>query len=166
MSSLAGAKEVVISDYPAREVLSNLSSNVRVNIPSDFSPRPRVQGHSWGELNDEFSVSGKGNFTRVLSADCLWMPWQHQNLARSMLHFLSDEPNARVYVLAGFHTGRAKLAPFFEVAEEEGLEVDGIQEIDVAGNMRPWTKEREGGREDVTERKRWLVVAKLKRRRP
>jgi len=94
------------------------------------------------------------------------MPWQHQNLARSMLHFLStDDPDARVYAVGGFHTGRAKLAPFFDVAEQEGLEVEFIQEEDVTGNVRPWAKERDGGREDVTGRKRWLVTARLKRKR-
>ena len=100
-----------------------------------------------------------------LMQDCFWMPWQHQNLARSMLLFLSeDDPSARVYAIGGFHTGRAKLAPFFDVAEQEGLEVEFIQEEDVEGNVRPWMKERDGGREDVTGRKRWLVTARLRRR--
>jgi len=81
-----------------------------------------------------------------------------------MLHFLSEESDARVYAIGGFHTGRAKLAPFFDVAEQEGLEVEFIQEEDVEGNVRPWMKERDGGSEDVTRRKRWLVTARLKRR--
>ena len=51
-----------------------------------------------------------------------------------MLHFLSaGDPDARVYAVGGFHTGRAKLAPFFDVAEQEGLEVEFIQEEDVTG---------------------------------
>lgn len=93
------------------------------------------------------------------------MPWQHENLAQSMLHFLSASNNsARVYVIAGFHTGRAKLAPFFDVAEQQGLEVEFIQEEDVEGNVRPWAKERDGGREDISGRKRWLVTARLRRK--
>lgn len=92
------------------------------------------------------------------------MPWEHQNLARSLLHFLSFDAHARIYAVAGFHTGRAKLAPFFDVAKEEGLELEHIQEVDIDGNIRSWAKMRDGGKENVTERKRWLVVAILKRR--
>ena len=81
-----------------------------------------------------------------------------------MLNFLSREDGARVWVIAGFHTGRAKLAPFFDVAAEEGLEVEDIWERNVEGMERKWAKERDGGVEDVTGRKKWLVVAILRRR--
>lgn len=80
-----------------------------------------------------------------------------------MLHFLSLRENARVYAVAGFHTGRAKLAPFFDVAQDEGLEIESVAEVDVAGVERSWLTERDGGKENVSERKRWLVVAVLKR---
>ena len=82
-----------------------------------------------------------------------------------MLHFLMD-PGGRVLAIAGFHTGRTKLASFFQIAEEEGLEVEEIYEEDAEGVRREWAKERDGGRENVTERKRWLVIAVLKRREP
>ena len=166
MSALAGAEEVVVSDYPAPEVLANLEVNVEKNIPRDIRPRVRIKGHEWGVLTDEFSQSHVHSFTRILAADCLWMPWQHQNLAQSMLHFLSHDEDARVWVIAGFHTGRAKLAPFFDVAEEGGLEVEEIWERDADGHERQWMKERDGGKEDMSGRKKWLVIAVLKRRRP
>lgn len=82
-----------------------------------------------------------------------------------MLNFLSLENKARVWVIAGFHTGRAKLSEFFDVAAEEGLGVEDIWEKDVNGEEREWAKERDGGGEDVTGRKKWLVVATLRRRR-
>ncbi|TKA68932.1 hypothetical protein B0A55_08473 [Friedmanniomyces simplex] len=59
---------------------------------------------------------------------------------------------------------RAKLANFFEVAVEEGMETEEIYEEDVGGVRRTWQTERDGGREDVMERKRWLVISRLKRR--
>ncbi|CAD0051087.1 unnamed protein product [Aureobasidium pullulans] len=98
-----------------------------------------------------------------MAADCFWMPWQHENLASSMLHFLSDDPEARVLAMGGFHTGRAKLAAFFDVASEKGLEVQEIYEEDDQGNRREWVKEKDGGRENVTERKKWLTIAILRR---
>jgi hypothetical protein len=92
------------------------------------------------------------------------MPYEHENLAKSMLHFLSETPDARVYVTAGFHTGRAKMAEFFEeIVPEVGLVVDMIFEMNAEGVQRAWAKERDGGREDIGERKKWLVVARLRR---
>lgn len=93
------------------------------------------------------------------------MPWEHENLAKSMLHFLSNACSARVLCIAGFHTGRVKVAPFFEeVVPAQGLEVEDIFEMNANGQRRPWASERDGGREDIGERKKWLVVARLKRR--
>jgi hypothetical protein len=92
------------------------------------------------------------------------MPWEHESLAKSMLHFLSHEPSARIYCIAGFHTGRAKVALFFEEAvPEQGLEIEEIYEMDVDGQRRPWAKERDGGTENMGERKKWLVLARLRR---
>jgi hypothetical protein len=88
------------------------------------------------------------------------MPWEHESLAHSMLHFLSDESSARIYCIAGFHTGRAKVALFFEeVVPEQGLEIEEIYEMDVTGQRRPWDKDRD----DMGERKRWLVLARIRR---
>ncbi|KAI9796792.1 MAG: hypothetical protein M1835_003148 [Candelina submexicana] len=163
ISVFAGAERVVITDYPAPEILSNISTNISKNIPSVLKPHVSVQGHEWGTLAGTFSTTHKGVFTRILAADCLWMPWQHRKLVLSMLHFLSMDENARVYVVAGFHTGRAKVAAFFDVVLDEGLEVELVQERDAEGGEREWMREMEG--EGITERKRWLVVAALRRKR-
>ncbi|KAF2817613.1 uncharacterized protein BDZ99DRAFT_374934 [Mytilinidion resinicola] len=165
ISALAGAEEIVISDYPAPELLANITKNVESNVPSDLRSRLSIKGHEWGDLESPFSKENAGRFTRVLAADCLWMPREHHSLARSMLHFLSPSPDARVFVIAGFHTGRAKLAPFFEeVVGEEGLEIEEIYEMDANGVRREWRAERDGGLENMGERKKWLAVARLRRR--
>lgn len=93
------------------------------------------------------------------------MPGEHESLAQSMLHFLSHDPSARVFCIAGFHTGRAKVAPFFEqVVPAQGLEVEEIFEMDADGERRPWLAERDGGLENFSDRKKWLIVSRLKRR--
>ena len=92
------------------------------------------------------------------------MPEEHGNLLESMLHFLSSSTEAEIWVTAGFHTGRAKLVAFFDTAESMNLEVSHIYERDVNGRERAWKRERDGGLEDITERKRWLVIAVLKRK--
>ncbi|KAI4764678.1 hypothetical protein E4T52_00372 [Aureobasidium sp. EXF-3400] len=163
VSTLAGASDVYLSDYPAKVVLDNIKRNVKQNVPEELASKARVEGHAWGVFDDEFAKVHGRKFSRVLAADCFWMPWQHENLALSMLHFLSDDPDSQVLAMAGFHTGRAKLAAFFDVAVEKGLEVQDIYEEDAEGTRREWVKEKDGGRENVTERKKWLTIAILRR---
>lgn len=81
-----------------------------------------------------------------------------------MMHFLTMDPGGRIMVTSGFHTGRANLANFFDTAVEMGLVIEDIYEEDVSGVRQEWNKERDGRKEDVTGRKRWLVVARLKRK--
>ncbi|KAL6862323.1 nicotinamide N-methyltransferase [Trichoderma novae-zelandiae] len=110
-----------------------------------------------------FPASHKHLADRLFVADCLWMPWQHANLRRSINHFLRRDSSARAWVVAGFHTGRAKMAGFFDAGalrEEGGVEVERMWERDCDGVEREWDDGRE---DDITERKRWLVVAVLKR---
>jgi nicotinamide N-methyltransferase len=117
----------------------------------------------WGELSTSFAISKKESYTRIVAADTLWLPHQHLNLAHSMLHFLSRDPAARVFVVAGFHTGRAKMACFFEeTVPQGGLETEEIWEMDANGSRRPWKPY--APEELIGERKKWLVVARLKRR--
>ncbi|KAL2670804.1 hypothetical protein Neosp_014606 [[Neocosmospora] mangrovei] len=170
MGGLLGAKRVVVTDYPAEPVLKTLGTNVARNIQPSFSPSPEavtptssivVEGHSWGELTDSLSSSNQHAFDRVIVADCLWMPWQHSNLHKSIAFFLRRTADARCWVVAGFHTGREKMRGFYaaDALKEVGLEVERIWERDCNGEERPWDTERE---DDVTVRKRWLVVASLK----
>ncbi|KAH0493644.1 hypothetical protein TgHK011_000301 [Trichoderma gracile] len=115
------------------------------------------------ETETAFPASHKHASDRLFVADCLWMPWQHANLRRSIDHFLKRDASARAWVVAGFHTGRPKMAGFFDaeaLREEGGVEVERMWERDCDGVEREWDSERE---DDITERKRWLVVAVLKR---
>jgi hypothetical protein len=162
---LTRRSQVAITDYPAPPILETLKTNVTKNVPKSLQPRVTVYPHQWGVFDTPFSESHSQKYTRVVAADCLWMPYEHRNLALSMLHFLSPEPEARVLVIAGFHTGRAKMAPFIEeVVPEVGLEIEDVFEMDAEGKRREWAKERDGGREDISGRKKWLVVARLKRK--
>lgn len=157
---------MVITDYPSKSILDNITLNVEHNAKLFGQVRPTVQGHEWGVYNDGFSTSKQNYFDRVLAADCYWMPQVHEELAQSMLHFLSLDDSARVLAIGGFHTGRANLASFFTTASAMGLETEEIYEEDAEGVRREWSPERDGGREHTTERNKWLVIAVLRRRRP
>ena len=164
VSVLAGAEEVVLSDYPSPAILANTRANVERNVPEEQRQKLTVQGHEWGVLTDDFSKAYANHFSRILCADCLWMDGEHYSLAQSMEHFLSHKEDARVWVIAGFHTGRAKLVSFFDIAAQAGLETERIWERDADGNEREWERERNGGQEDATGRNKWLVVGILKRK--
>jgi EEF1A N-terminal glycine/lysine methyltransferase len=166
VAGLKGATEVVISDYPAPEVLGNIRDNVERNVLSRKGKTGfcavKVEGHKWGTLDDTFSREEKESFGRILVADCLWMPWQHLNLLKSVRWFMKE--CGRAWVVAGFHTGRAKMRGFYEESAliEAGLEIEKIWERNAEGVEREWVYDR--GVEDVTERKRWLVIGILRRR--
>ena len=156
---LAEAGEVVVSDYPDTALLDNIQRNIDTNVKTSQKAIVSVEGHVWGMLDDAFGAAKAGHFSRILVADCLWMPEQHRNLASSIAHFLSPKPDARAYVVAGFHSGRERMAPFFDVVGDEELIVTAIYEVDVNGQTREWKQDR--GEENVFERKRWLAVAEL-----
>lgn len=125
--------------------------------------RITVRGHIWGDCEDEVPHTQTGRFTRILSADCLWIPGEHTNLARSMLRFLSPTEPARIWVTAGFHTGRSVVAQFFDIAVAEGLTIEKQWERDIYGNERAWSKQPASATETATELKRWIVIAVLRR---
>ncbi|OIW29487.1 hypothetical protein CONLIGDRAFT_576711 [Coniochaeta ligniaria NRRL 30616] len=168
MSSLLGAAAVQVTDYPSLATLSNLRRVVKRNSVPANSPLGTVspisvEGHQWGDLASPFALENRAKFDRVFVCDCLWMPWQHDNLRKSVAWFLKEGAESRVWVVAGFHTGRQKMKGFFDPEElrGEGLETERIWEMDCNGVERDWAWDR--GREDENVRKRWLVVAILKR---
>lgn len=124
----------------------------------------RIEGYEWGDVDSQFAAENAHKFTRILAADCYWMPYEHENLVKSMLHFLDMSLDARIFTVSGFHTGRAKLADFYSVAVSQDLEIEVRYEEDVDGVRREWAEERDDGAENVIERKRWLAIAVLRRR--
>ncbi|KAI4867752.1 hypothetical protein F4820DRAFT_412687 [Hypoxylon rubiginosum] len=173
MSALLGARSVAVTDYPSETVLNMLRANIAANVKPENSPAGTVapvavDGHAWGDLDGSsspFAEVGRGRFDRVFVCDCLWMPWQHANLQQSIAWSLKDSPSSRAWVVAGFHTGRAKMRGFFAEAalRAAGLELESLWERDCDGVERAWVWDR--GHEDVSERKRWLVVGVLRKLR-
>jgi len=181
ISILSSAAKVVISDHPSSPAFTGaIDFNIVANLPFALRSRISAHPHEWGILGDAFSQQNRGRFTRIIAADCLWMKSQHENLVRTVLWFLSTNSTSsdgnvdggfqidgRVWIVAGFHTGRAIVAQFFETAKQLGLEIEDIYERDLnAGEeakeiRRDWVSFREG--EGLENRKRWYVVAILKR---
>ncbi|CUS12831.1 unnamed protein product [Tuber aestivum] len=154
------AEETVISDYPAPEFLSNIQTNLEINLSRSQLARASVAGHKWGQTDDELCTGRAGAFDRIVAADCFWMESQHENLAKSVKALLARD--GEFLAIAGFHTGRDKVAGFFDAAERAGLVSVKITEKDVEGVGREWVRDR--GQEDPVERKRWLAIGVFKHR--
>lgn len=153
--ALAGARRTVLTDYPADAILEALRGNVERNIPKSALEKVEVKGHMWG-VEDEWL----GGFDRVVVADCMWLAAEHENLVASIRRGLADDGVA--LAVAGFHTGRSKVAGFLEKCEEGGLILEKVFERDVEGVERVWVPDR--GPEDPIERKRWLTISYLKKK--
>jgi len=91
------------------------------------------------------------------------MPSEHENLVKSMVHFLALCEDSRVLVTANYHTGRSCLAAFFETAGSERLVVESIYEEDANGKRRSWVRDADEDEDNHIDRRRWLIVAVLKR---
>jgi predicted nicotinamide N-methyase len=172
MAALVGARGAVATDYPSPMVLEALQGNVAAAVREGNAAAAaaaftvedvRVEGHGWGELDTAFAREARGRYDRVMAADVLWMPWQHENLRRSIAWFLKEGETARAWVVGGFHTGRETVGAFFEreALAEAGLEVEHLWERDCDGLDREWAWDR--GVEETSVRKRWLAVGVLKR---
>ncbi|OBT51478.1 hypothetical protein VE04_07746 [Pseudogymnoascus sp. 24MN13] len=153
VAARAGAESVVITDYPAPEDARECQEECG-------------EGHEWGKLSedDSFVHGHKGSFDVILVADCLWMPSQHKELMKSIAWFLN--PGGKAWVVSGFHSGREKMAGFYNAAllTEHGMEVESIVERDPEGREREWVTERKFEGVTDTERKRWLVISVLRKR--
>ncbi|KAH8176740.1 lysine methyltransferase domain-containing protein [Sarocladium implicatum] len=167
MAGLVGARRVLVTDYPAPAFIETLRRNVKNNVLAGCNePLVTVEGHAWGQVDAATDGVHSGNmhaFDRIFACDCLWMPEQHENLRQSISYFLAKDETCRAWVIAGFHTGRAKMRSFFQESAlaAAGLEIDSIWERDCEAKERPWSWDRE--EEDPAFRRRWLVVASLRR---
>ncbi|CAZ79467.1 unnamed protein product [Tuber melanosporum] len=148
------AEETVLSDYPVPEFLSNIQTNLEINLSRSQLARASVIGHEWGQTDDRLCTTRAGAFDKIIAADCLWMESRHDNLAKSVKTLLARD--GELLAIAGFHTGRDKVAGFFDAAERAGLVRVKITEKDVEGAEREWVRDR--GQEDPVERKRWLAI--------
>lgn len=141
-----------------------LAINVQSIVPGNLRGKINIEAHQWGDKTSDFAKTHQGAFDRVLAADTLWLASEHDNLAQSMSHFLSTYESARILLVAGFHTGRGKIAAFFEEAvPKHDLVAEEIFEMDADGRRREWQPDAVD--EPVGERKKWVVLARLMRQR-
>jgi len=145
---------VTVSDYPDEHLIHTLSDNVQKNT----SGCCRVVPYAWGSDVAPFvSCNKEGTgFDIIMAADTLWNPELHWTFLETLRMTLRKTPRARIYLVAGLHTGRYTLQAFLDAVEGVGLEVESVVEKEVCGEIqRPWSVVR-AENEDEKERRRWV----------
>lgn len=153
ISAKSAARSITITDHASSPAITanTISRNVRENLEginsadgvgdsTTTSTHITIAGLTWG---DPFFTSpnqygkllspqpAQHSFDRMIIADCLWMPSQHENIVKTINHWLRHESAPShateadadtntsppcALVIAGFHTGRSTVASFFEIA--------------------------------------------------
>lgn len=154
---------VTASDYPDEQLIATLEVNVRRN---DVLSRCRVVPYAWGSDPSVFSSPSSeqdsAEFDVVIAADTLWNRDLHVLFLKTLQQVLRRTTDARIYLVAGLHTGRYTLQAFMNVMEDYGLIVDNLVEREVNGALsRVWDVGWAEG-EDEKERRRWVVDMTLK----
>ncbi|GAA5883257.1 hypothetical protein JCM16303_007332 [Sporobolomyces ruberrimus] len=164
-----GAELVVLSDFDNARMLEDLRDTVDEAVAQRYRSRICIAGHSFGEPTKSL-VDLSPTYDTILVADCIWDCSLHEPLLDTLLSLLSASPSAVVHFTCGFHTGRAVVADFVDLARRRGIVAMASQspkEISVEGEVRMW-KAPEGaarkgglkdGREKQEERNRWTFVA-------
>ncbi|PSR77891.1 hypothetical protein PHLCEN_2v7671 [Hermanssonia centrifuga] len=162
--------EVIASDYPDDELIRALQANVDRNA---VSQRCHVVPYAWGNSpkffqsrrssNSGCPVNDEPAFDIVLAADTLWNPELHHTFIHTLQLTLRRTANARIYLIAGLHTGRHTLQAFLQaIISTSGFVLEEVVERMVSGHeSREWNVESTGG-EDDQERRRWVVWMSLK----
>jgi EEF1A N-terminal glycine/lysine methyltransferase len=151
--------KVTLSDYPDESVLATLEENVKIN--NIHMASVRVVGHAWGD-----SISALGTHDIVLAADTIWNSDMHLPFCQTLSGVLRRSEYARIYLVAGLHSGRWTIHAFLNKLELFGLvteslverKVDGTfddEEIHIPPTEREWRVERDG--EEESELRNWVV---------
>lgn len=152
--------QVVSSDYPDEELIRTLVDNIQRNgVPGNC----RVVPYAWGsDPSALFTPHGAessemSGFDVVIAADTLWNPDLHDVFTQTLCMTLRRSSDARIYLVAGLHTGRYTIQSFLRTLIGAGLEVEEATERDVGGSgRRAWGVERADG-ETEQDRRRWVI---------
>ncbi|KAH9951211.1 putative methyltransferase-domain-containing protein [Amylocystis lapponica] len=158
--------DVVSSDYPDEDLIRVLDENIQRN---GVSERCRAVPYAWGSdpapllsSHAAADIRPASGFDVIVAADTLWNSEAHPIFLQSLRETLRKSPDAHVYLVAGFHTGRYTIQTFLRSVRDLGLEVEEAVEREVhGGGSRPWDVHR-AETEDESERRRWVVWLSLK----
>lgn len=155
--------DVIASDYPDEQLIRTMQSNMDRN---GVAHQCRVVAYAWGEDTSAFiqeSVVQDGySMDVIIAADTLWNPESHGVFLKTLQFLLRKTKDARVYLIAGLHTGRYTLQRFLDSVEGYGFEVEDVVEREVSGCcQRGWSVDRAEGEEEK-DRRKWVLWITIK----
>ncbi|WRT68468.1 uncharacterized protein IL334_005444 [Kwoniella shivajii] len=102
--TLAGAKKVVITDYPDTDLVENMRFNVDINVSGDLRGNVDVVGHLWGRDVKHLMArtDGEGYDVLILS-DLVFNHSQHDALINTVNSTLSSSQDACALVFFTSH---------------------------------------------------------------
>ncbi|CED83049.1 Predicted methyltransferase [Phaffia rhodozyma] len=128
VAALSGAKKTVITDYPDKALMDNISFNVEANVPLPFRENVHVLGHTWGtEVDSLLACLPEGEkFDTLILSDLVFNHTQHKALLKSCAQ--TSSLTSRLLVFYTHH--RPHFADrdlvFFDLAREDGWECEEI----------------------------------------
>ncbi|CUS14145.1 unnamed protein product [Tuber aestivum] len=130
--ALRGAGEVVVTDYPDPELVSNLVHNVST-LPQPAQGSTVAKGYVWGRDVTELG----GPFDTLILSDLLFNHSEHQALLKSVVCCLKKTADSRALVFFTPHRPwlYEKDLAFFDVARGAGFAVEKVLEEVLIGPM-------------------------------
>ncbi|WVW85553.1 hypothetical protein I302_107591 [Kwoniella bestiolae CBS 10118] len=102
--TLAGAKQVVITDYPDNDLVENMRFNADVNVPGELRGNVDVVGHLWGhDVKHLMARTDDKGYDLLILSDLVFNHSQHEALIKTVNSTLSHSPNACVLVFFTSH---------------------------------------------------------------
>jgi len=85
VSVLCGARRVVLTDYPDRELIENMEINVEKNVPDSLRHLVHVKGYIWGRSVTDLGVDNDADekYDLILMSDLIFNHSQHEALLRT-----------------------------------------------------------------------------------
>jgi len=109
-------------------------------------------------------------FDMIIAADTLWNPDSHVIFIETLQKTLRKDSEARIYLVAGLHTGRYTIDSFLHAVTNAGFRVVEVLEREVvgtgtgtdgeSGQERQWDVSR-SEYEEEKDRRRWVVWIEL-----
>ncbi|KAI0766046.1 hypothetical protein BC629DRAFT_1583769 [Irpex lacteus] len=144
IAKLYDAADVTVSDYPDEELIKTLADNVTRNDVARNCRASSVLSHPNASIDPTFDV--------IIAADTLWNSQLHPLFLDALGKTLRKSAGARIFLVAGLHTGRYTLQAFMNSVRSGAFELM---------SRRAWDVERQE-QEDEKERRKWVVWMVLK----
>ncbi|GJQ13713.1 hypothetical protein GpartN1_g5504.t1 [Galdieria partita] len=119
---LRGASQVLITDYPDKELVENMKYNVAENLPWELQKNVQVEPFQWGDLSFLNRYSREEScFDKIFLADLISNHYAHHKLLLSCQKLLKSDGVA--YVSFSHHRPHMieKDLHFFHLASSYGL---------------------------------------------